>query len=463
MNKYKKLGTNTFFLFLGNLGSKIIIFLLLPFYTNFLSTEKYGIIDLVTTYISLLVPLFSLLMSEAIFRLPAGKSEEEKKEYFSSCLFLGNISILIGSIFIICLNRKFNINVFIDIKILLLVIITTFNYTFFQQFLKTLDYVKEYSFLGIIYSFIFTSLNIYLVKVKLEKGYFESIILTNIFLLIIILFIFKMYKYISLKKINKKILKEALEYTIPLIPTSIIWWIINLSDRIILKRYYPVEILGIYGVANKFSLIISTIFMIFYSSWQISAIKEYKNKEYIEFYKNIFKIVEIILTITAILILLFLPILYKFFINISYINSLKYISILIFGTIFSNLSLFIGVNYITLKKTKMAFYTGIFAAIINFVLNIILIPKYGILGASLATLIAYILFFVIRKQSLDNIIKLDVSTKYFIFYILTSLSLIFLSYNYSLKNSMLIIFITSIYIYINKKEIKKYIKKGCIK
>lgn len=460
MNKYKKLGVDTFLLFLGNLGSKMIIFLLLPFYTKFLSTEKYGIIDLVTSYTSLLIPIFSLLMSEAIFRLPVGKPYEEKKEYFSSCFFFGNISILVGSILIIILNKKFNINFFIDIKILILIIITTFNYTFVQQFLKTLDYVKEYSFLGVVYSLIFTILNIYLVKKDLEKGYFESIILTNIVLILIILFSLKLYKYISLKKINKKIIKEALKYSIPLLPTSIIWWIINLSDRIILKKYYSVETLGIYGVSSKFSLIISTIFSIFYSAWQISAIKEYQKEKYENFYKNIFKLIEIILTIIAILSLLFLPIVYKFFIDISYIRSLKYISILIFGTIFSNFSLFIGVNYITSKKTKMAFYTGIIAGIINLVLNIILIPKYEILGASLATLIAYILFFIIRKKSLDNVVKLEISNKYIIFYIILTIALILLSYNYSIKSIIGIIFITFIYVFINIKEIKRIIKKG---
>ena len=138
--------------------------------------------------------------------------------------------------------------------------------------------------------------------------------------------------------------------------------------------------------------------MIFYSSWQISAVREGEKKEYKYFYTTVFKVIELILTITIIMLLFFLQCFYERIIGKEYIEALKYISVLIFGTLYSSFSSFMGVNYIVFKKTKNAFYTGIFIAILNIILNMILIPTYGILGACLSNFLSYFLFFSRKRD-----------------------------------------------------------------
>lgn len=459
MNEYRKLGIDTLYMFIGNMGSKLISFILLPVYTRLLTTKEFGKIELVLSYSNLLLPIFSFLMCEAIFRLAMKKSKEEKIEYFTNYLLLGNFTIIFSFYIFYLINKMYKINFEVSLNVLFLILIMIFNYEYLKQFLKVLDFIKEYSLLGIVYTLLYMGLNLYLIRIKGVNGYFESIIITNLILIIIIIIYFKILKFFQITKLNFNTMCEGIFYVIPLIPTSMIWWVINLSNRIILNQFYSLEYIGIYSVANKFSLILNTIFMIFYSSWQISAVREGEKKEYKYFYTTVFKVIELILTITIIMLLFFLQCFYERIIGKEYIEALKYISVLIFGTLYSSFSSFMGVNYIVFKKTKNAFYTGIFIAILNIILNMILIPTYGILGACLSNFLSYFLFFIIRKIDSAKLVELKISNKYILFYTIWSFSIGFLFYNYNTINMLYIIILIIIYIASNIKFLNNILKK----
>ena len=76
-NKVKKLIKDFFIFALGSLGSKVILFLLVPLYTSFLSTEEYGIADLIFTLTQVLVPIVSLSIWQGVIRF--GLSKNQKK------------------------------------------------------------------------------------------------------------------------------------------------------------------------------------------------------------------------------------------------------------------------------------------------------------------------------------------------------------------------------------------------
>ena len=81
-SKYKKLVKNSVVFFIGNLGSKVITFLIVPFYTYYLTTAEYGTADLVTTTVNLLVPFAMVGMNEAVLRFTVSKEVE-----FASCCY----------------------------------------------------------------------------------------------------------------------------------------------------------------------------------------------------------------------------------------------------------------------------------------------------------------------------------------------------------------------------------------
>ena len=94
MNKYKTLLSNTLLISMGTFGSKILVFLMVRFYTGYLTPADYSTADLITQTANLLFPIISLGITEGVFRFAMDKNAD-RKAVFSSGLFL----IFLGSLF----------------------------------------------------------------------------------------------------------------------------------------------------------------------------------------------------------------------------------------------------------------------------------------------------------------------------------------------------------------------------
>ena len=89
MNREKTLLKNTVIISIGTICTKLITFLLLPLYTSVLTTEEYGIVDLLNTLSLLLIPIITFQMEQAVFRelIEARKIEKAKTEIISNGFF----------------------------------------------------------------------------------------------------------------------------------------------------------------------------------------------------------------------------------------------------------------------------------------------------------------------------------------------------------------------------------------
>ena len=143
MNKKKQLMKNTIIIFLGKVCTQLLSFFLLPLYTGYLSTKQYGIVDLIQTYVTLIVPIVTLELEMSIFRYlvdSRGKSKETKRLMSNNFFMLGT-GLLIFSLFYILISS------FITIKfrwlVLFDIIVCTLSGNFLQVsrgFGKTVDF-----------------------------------------------------------------------------------------------------------------------------------------------------------------------------------------------------------------------------------------------------------------------------------------------------------------------------------
>lgn len=111
MNKNKELAKNTIIITLGKVCTQFIGFLLLPFYTTLLSTEQYGTVDLLQTYVQLLLPIVLFQIDQAVFRFLIDKrnNSNEKNQLVSSAIFFVCIQMICFSIIYLIVSRTFNI------------------------------------------------------------------------------------------------------------------------------------------------------------------------------------------------------------------------------------------------------------------------------------------------------------------------------------------------------------------
>ena len=406
MNQKKQLLKNTIIIAIGKLSTQVISFLLLPLYTSKLTTGEYGTYDFLVTLSILLLPIITLMMEESMFRFLIDAEDEKTKKkiitativysLFGTCIFTAIAAIVMSII-------KYPYTLAFIMFIISNVLIGLSN-----CLSRGTGKIKLYSVSNFILGLSTIILNIiFIVALKLGvNGLLWANIIANI---LTALFIFKklrLGKYISKKYISRKTLQKMISYSVPLVPNNLSWVIISISDRLMLTWIAGPETNGIYAIANKFPNIIYTFYGFFSTAWKESAAKIIKDDNKKAYYNSIYKDVKLFLKAIVLGLIAIMPFAFPIFINSSYKEAYIYIPILIISIYYTNMSNFYGGIFTAYKDTKIMGKTTVYAAIINIVINLLFIKKYGIYAATFSTLISNWLVYVYRRIKLRDYIKL---------------------------------------------------------
>lgn len=407
---YKKLFSNTLIFAIGTFGSKLLVLLLVPLYTACLSPAEYGTVDLIAQTANLLIPIVTLSAADAALRFTLDtKVLEEQKRIYSSLLTI----ILIGFAVLAALFPIISSFEYLSGNGLLL-IVYVFTASLKQlnaTFVRALEKVKLYAVDGIITTLTMLLLNIlFLIVFKWGiVGYLLAIILSDGISSVFLFLTARLWRYISPKAPSKALMREMLRYSIPLIPTTLLWLVTSISDRFIITYFHGEAMNGINTVAYKIPTILTTVFTMFSNAWNMSAITENDSEDRSRFYTNIFSLNQAFMYVmSAGILLLNRPITY-IWVNPAYYEAHRYSPILTIATIFTCFNVFLGSAYMASKKTKRSFWTSLAAGVINIILNFALIPKHGIYGAAIATAVSYFAVFFMRLFDTKKIIGYEAS------------------------------------------------------
>ncbi|MDK0927599.1 polysaccharide biosynthesis C-terminal domain-containing protein [Clostridium perfringens] len=407
MSKYKKLFNNTLIFTLSNFASKLLTFLLVPLYTKLLTTSEYGVLDIISTTINLIYPLLTLTIGEAVLRFAIDK-KYKKNEVLAVGIKIFLISCLVV---ILCIPIINNIPILSKYKYYFILYYITFSFNnLILQFLRGINELRKVAISGIIMTLCMCILNILLlVNFKLGiVGYLLAMIISNIISIIYVSLKTKILEYINFSKSNQKLLKKMLKYSIPMMPNSLSWWISNVSDRYIVTAFCGVAINGLYSVAYKIPSIMNILTDIFMQAWQLSAMEEFENKECDNFYSEVYNYYNIIIVFICSVMIIFTKIMAKVLFSNEFFIAWKFVPILLVAFIFSGLSAFLGSIYTSALKTKMLFYSTTLGSIMNIILNFILIPYCGAIGAAISTAISYFIVWIIRILNTKNIVNIKI-------------------------------------------------------
>lgn len=413
MSREKTLLKDTLIYMIGNFGSKVVSIIMLKFYTSFLTTSEYGTIDVITTTVSLMMPLISLQLSEGIFRMLTEESNKEnQKRYISSAINIIFLNVIFLSVITIFLQLFFDILSYKYYTYILIMLILGAIYELMNQIIRGMNLLKLYSFQGILFTLIFTGCNILFIA-KLNKGVYGYLIsqIISYFIVSIVGFIVaKIYKLYSVKiwSVEKQ---ELLSYSIPLIPNILSWWILNVSDRYFISYFTTNSDVGIYAFANKIVNLMYVINSIFILAWQSNSIRMYREEGRDKYYSKIFNIYSSLQSLVVILFSIVSYLLVRIFGSEEYLEAYKYIPLLAVAIMFNTYASYYANNYLILKKTKAIMKTTMIAAVINTVINLILIPYIGIYGAILSTIIAYMVVWIIRAKDKSISIRISINKK----------------------------------------------------
>lgn len=458
MSRKKDLVLNTIIIGIGKFSTQIISVLLLPLYTSILSTQEYGTYDLIVTISTFLVPFITLLMEESMFRFLIDAEDNKKRENIISQTFIYAItSTIIFSMILFIIGKIIKIDY---ILLLILYIISNVILVLRNSILRGLGKIKLYSIINAITSVVIILLNIFFIAyLKIGyKGLIYSTIFANISTSLIIFISLKIYKYVSFKQYNSKSMIEMIKYSIPLVPNSISWAIINLSDRLIISTVVGTTANGIYSMANKFPTFVDTIYGFFYTAWKESAAKALKDSDSTVFYNNIYNILKKFLEAIIVGMIAYLPFVFPLLIKNDFGNAYKYIPPLLISMYFSNMSGFLGGIFTAYKNTKIMGTTTIIASIINLILDLLLIKYIGIWAGVISTCVSTIIVYILRAIKIKQYICMKDLANIGMYPILIIICIIYYCNNRTIQ--ILGAIIATIYcIYINRNIILVCIKE----
>lgn len=400
---------NMSILTISNFVSKILVFLMLPLYTNVLTTQEYGTIDIISTTINLSIPIFTLSISEAILRYTMEKNvkKEEVLKESLKVIVKGFLILLVFSPITIFFKLPL-----IYVVIFLIYYLTTAIANALSYYTKGTNNLKLLGISNIIRALLLVSLNcLMLLVLKLNIiGYYISLIVSDIIFILILLIPVLKNKQKRIKQ-NNQLAKEMKSYSKPFIINSISWWINNASDKYLVLFFCGINLTGIYSIAYKIPSMLEVVQNIFSQAWQISAIKEYKSKEAGAFFSTMYKYYNFILIMTVLIILLFLKSISKILFAKEFYVAWKFVPFLLLAILFGALSGFLGSLYSANKDSKMYAKSTLIGAISNIILNLILIPIFNAYGAAIATFISYLVVWIIRVKNVKKYLELKIEHK----------------------------------------------------
>lgn len=389
--------------FIGTFVSRLLQFFILPIITAIMTPEEYGTYDLIIVSSGLILPLVTLQVAEALFRFLFNSDKKYKKIIISTVTSLMMLGVLILSLLIIIENKfigklqysNFIIMYFVTQSILLL----------YQKVARSLRKNKVFALSGIIQTFVLLITQIILIT-KLGfrvNGLLLGNIFSNIVCIIYLESRIRILKYIDIKSISFKSIKEVITFSLPLIPNSISYWLMNSANKYIIGITLGITANGIYAISNKFPALLTTATGVFHMAWQETSIIEENSKNKDDFNTNIFNAFMIFVISSVLVLLPLIKIFIPIIIDSKYSEGKLYIPILIFTSVFNAFSGFYGSAYITYKKTIGALWTTIIGTIINISITYILISKIGLFAPAIGSCLAFLIVWIIRVISLKKI------------------------------------------------------------
>lgn len=403
MNNKSRFLKNSAIYTIGDLMPKIITFFMIPILTKYMSDAEYGIYSYIIVLIGLFSMTYMLGLDGALTRFYYDYKEKgREKELVSSIwlfLFLYDVAI---SIILLLIGKGLSKLMLKDIPyspyFILLVLICFF--TTFSSLPLVLVRLKEQALRFGIFNILATITNVlfifYFVTFKGEGA--EGNLKANLFTYIVfsIVYIVINFKYLK-PNINISIVKTALKYGVPLIPHSVGAWILMSSDRFFLNMYSTKEELGIYGLGYQFGMLVYFLIVAINKAYVPfffkTAVEEKENASSI--FQDIIKYYLILIISIGFGLSLFAKeIVLIMAQSESFYPAYSVVPLISLAYVFNGFY-YMSVNGIFYSKKTyiLPFSTGV-SAVVATILNYLLIPNYGMYGAAIATVAAYITLFI---------------------------------------------------------------------
>lgn len=412
-SRSRYLAKNTAIFAIGNMGTRLINFIMVPLYTYALSAGEYGIINSISSVCSILIPIIMCNIGEAIRRYLLDKDADQYGIQTVEFIWFV-ISLVLTAILFVILQFIPAIQTYA--KEMCLYIISNAFITTSLEYLRGREKLKLYTICGLFQTALVAALNIlFLVKLRYGiKGYFWSYT-TSYIICGLVAFIFGgQLKGFSNLHLDKLLFINMSKFALMLIPNSIMWWITNASDKLMVTYFVSTAATGIYSISAKLPTILTTMNTILMQAWQYSAIKESDSADKVNYNNKMFRLYVATISLVGSFLLLINRPFMSIYVSPEFREAWKYSPFLIVSSMISTLATFVGTSYYVEKDMAGNLKSATVGAAVNIILNFALIPWAGITGAAVATCLSYVAVLIFRIVDTKKYLPLQVDNKFVI-------------------------------------------------
>lgn len=393
---------------IGNLGSKLITFLMVPLYTYFVNPADYGFYDICLTLVLLAIPFMTLQLRDGAFRFLVDNENEKIREAVITFAYKMMIRTAIAAVALAVV-----IGWLYTVKYLWLAVMLLITMSFYEvviQITRGLGNTVSFVSAGIISALgigIFSVVFVVCFDLGIV-GIFWANILARFVALIYVEYkdrIIRRYLVKSPDYVN--IRKEIMKYSLPLIPGVVLWWIVGSSDRFFIQHYLGLSANGIYAVVFRFTSVLQVLSTIFYQAWQETALRQYNSDDRDMFFSKMFNSYLYVLSCVLIVFVFALKLNYSWLVSDEFAESVEYLYPMAVSVLLFALAAFMDMGYQCSKDTKRTLPAIIFAAIVNLVSNYFLVELMGLWGVVITSIITYIVLLVYRIHDMKRYFKLQ--------------------------------------------------------
>lgn len=455
MEKYRFLIRNAAIISVGTLLSKCVVFFMVRFYTGILTPAEYGTGDLLITTVSLLTPFVSFGIADGVFRfLP--EYAQDSKSVFSIGIYTIACGFALFSLLLPFFGHFADFRAYLPL--LLLLTIASCCHAVCGQYVRAAGDTVLYALQGLLNTILVVTLNLlFLAKLDLGiTGYVLSVGIADLGSTVFLIVKCRLWSQLTLRP-DRTILRRMLRYSIPLIPTTVFWWITSASDRYMITFLLGGSANGIYTVANKLPTILTLFAGVLMQAWQYSAVREAGSTQenQVRFYTNVWQVFSSTMFLAASILIAGAKPEIRFLADEPYFEAWHYVPLLCAAMLFCAFTSFFGSVYTVTQKSGISFWTSFLGAAANILLNLLLIPSpLGIYGAAAATFFSYFLVFLVRARNARRWIPFRLFKKSLLLNTtVLTLQILFISCQWPCWQIMQVFAVAAV-VFLNRKQIR---------
>jgi O-antigen/teichoic acid export membrane protein len=388
---------------IGVFGRQIVVFLMLPLLTRFLSTTEFGIISIMLAFVSFIDVLSDAGLPAATYRLYNDKLDQKgRRDVLGSSLVLFVLFALLMAV--ITWAGASQISQWLlksakhtaIVRIASLTVVTMTLLSFGQLMLRIQVRPFANSLQQVLIILVQNALALYLVmRLHLgASGYWLGQFIGGLIGLLLFLWLLRHTLQFSISSAKTK---ELVIYALPMIPTTLSVWALSLIDRSLISSLLGLQEVAVYDVGYRIGALVASATVPFQVAWPQFAFSIMRREDAPQIYRNITTFLATGCTLVALGIITFSEELVRLLASEQYLGAIPVVRIVALSQIAWGLFPVLSIGSKISKRTADIAIVTCIAALSNIFLNLVLLPSMGINGAAVATLVAYLLLVVLTR------------------------------------------------------------------